>query len=155
MGGAPEHAQCRRALAAQARLIRALRAGEWEPREPPARNPHTEGRGRPPPPPPRLASLVWKQRASAAGIWGGGPECTASGVPREPCWPGDPAFPQISAPARPPRPLFPPSPQHLLKSICEHGLTRLTGAACTVWSLRAKRTVAERPPTFETTHPPR
>ena len=29
-------------------------------------------------------------------------------------WPGGLAFPQISAPARPPRPLFPPSPKHPL-----------------------------------------
>ena len=34
---------------------------------------------------------------------GGGPECTASGVARETCWPGDLAFPRISAPARPPQ----------------------------------------------------
>ena len=36
-------------------------------------------------------------------------EGTASGVPREAFWPGDLAFPQISAPARAPRPLFSPS----------------------------------------------
>ena len=40
---------------------------------------------------------------------GGGPECTASGVPREAFQPGDLAFPQISAPALPARPLFAPS----------------------------------------------
>ena len=39
----------------------------------------------------------------------GGPEFTASGVPREDFQPGDLAFPQISAPARAPRPLFSPS----------------------------------------------
>ena len=40
---------------------------------------------------------------------GGGPEFTASGVPRETHGPGDLAFPQISAPARPPHPACPPS----------------------------------------------
>ena len=40
---------------------------------------------------------------------GGGPKFTASGVLREAFQPGDLAFPQISAPARAPRPLFSPS----------------------------------------------
>ena len=40
---------------------------------------------------------------------GGGPECTVSGIPRETFQPGDLEFPQISAPARPPRPACSPS----------------------------------------------
>ena len=40
---------------------------------------------------------------------GGGPECTASGVPREAFQPGDLDFPPISAPARAPCPLIAPS----------------------------------------------
>ena len=39
-------------------------------------------------------------------------ECTASGVPREPSGPGNLAFPQISAPARPHSPPVSTLPQH-------------------------------------------
>ena len=53
-----------------------------------------------------------KQEASAAGLGGGGRNAPRQGVPQEMSWPGDPAFSQISAPARPPRPLFYTLPKH-------------------------------------------
>ena len=50
-------------------------------------------------------------------------EGTASGVPREAFQPGDLAFPQISAPARAPRPLFSPSGNtHCLVDLAHLGL---------------------------------
>ena len=45
-----------------------------------------------------------KNRGRVRPAPGGGPEFTASGVPRETFQPGDPAFPPISAPRAPPSP---------------------------------------------------
>ena len=59
----------------------------------------------------------------------GGAEFTASGVPRETCWPGDPAFPQIVAPARPARPLISPPQTHPLKAARKVSLGEAEGAA--------------------------
>ena len=56
----------------------------------------------------RCVSGGWKQGASTAGLGEGGRNAPRQGVPRETFWPGSLAFPQISAPVRPPRPCFHP-----------------------------------------------
>ena len=57
----------------------------------------------------RSVSGGWTAGAIAARLGGGGPEFTASGVPREAFQPGDLDFPRSLPPARAPRPLFSPS----------------------------------------------
>ena len=63
-----------------------------------------------------LALLEPAAGASAARLGGEGAEGTASGVPQEAFQPGDLDFPQISAPARAPRPLFVTLRKHLCGS---------------------------------------
>ena len=64
---------------------------------------------------------------------GRGAECTASGVPQETFWPGDPAFPQISAPCAPLAPGFhPPETPHCI--LCT-GYCRLYTSPHTPYSI--------------------
>ena len=91
---------------------------------------HLQQVGRPRPTPTHLIGVL-RGRVETGGECGrprgGGAKCTASGGPRETCWPGDPAFPRPQPPRAPLAPCFTPS-----RNTCHFPLSPalvLTGSA--------------------------